>query len=69
MDEFIDSTVASIDSAVSTDYNMSQHEGVESLSIDDFELAQNAAIGFGSAGSCLILSLAIAGIIKILYRA
>lgn len=72
MDDFISSSVDSIISSseeVQNNDSESNYDTVESMSIESFSLGQNAAIGFGAGGSCLLLSLMVAGIIKILYRA
>lgn len=66
MDEFISSSSSSINS-VSETYDT--YSGVESMSIEKYDLNGNAFSGFGAAATCLIISIAIAGIIKIFYHA
>lgn len=66
MDEFISSsTTSSIQNYITSE---STYSGVESISIGDYKLGENASIGFGAAGAGIIISLGIAAVIRFFYQ-
>ena len=64
MDEFIDSTICSYSESIASD----AYSGVESMTIEDFNLAESSAVGMGAAACGVVVSIAIAGIIRIFYN-
>ena len=66
MDELISSsTTSSIQNYMT---NESTYSGVESISIEDYKMGENAAIGFSAAGTGILISLGIAAVIRFFYQ-
>ena len=66
MDELISSsTTSSIQNYITSE---STYSGVESISIDEYKLGENAAIGFSAAGVGIMISLGIAALIRFFYQ-
>ena len=61
MDEVISSESSIISTASETE---SIYEGVESVVIQDYAIGQNASLGIGVGASGVLISLAVAGLIR-----
>ena len=61
MDEII-SSESTVISTVSV--NESDYEGVESVVVQDYAIGQNASLGIGVGASGVLMSLAVAGLIR-----
>lgn len=62
MDEIITSESSVISTASITE---SAYDGVESVIIEDYAIGQNATIGIGAGAAGVIVSIAVAGIIRL----
>ena len=61
MDEIISSESSVISTASITE---SAYDGVESVMIEDYAIGQNASIGVGVGAAGVLMSLAVAGLIR-----
>lgn len=70
MDEVISSSYVESESITSSieNYVNSTYSGVESMTIEDFELNSHAASGMGVVGIAVLISIASASIIRFFYH-
>ena len=61
MDEIISSESSVISTASISE---STYDGVESVMIEDYAIGQNASIGIGAGAAGVLMSLAVAGLIR-----
>lgn len=61
MDEIISSESSIISTASE---NESAYEGVESVIMQDYAIGQNASLGIGAGAAGVLISLAVAGLIR-----
>ena len=65
MEEIISSESSVISTAsATTSVTESAYDGVESVVIQDYAIGQNASIGIGVGASGVLVSLAVAGLIR-----
>jgi hypothetical protein len=64
MDELIISNDSNVISTISEE---EIYSGVESITIEDFNLPENGFAGFGAAAFGLIMSIGVAAIIRLFY--
>ena len=61
----MDEVISSESSIISTaSYNESAYDGVESTIIQDYAIGQNASLGVGVGAAGVLMSLAVAGLIR-----